>query len=141
MMKVVSAIGIHAAHVRRYLSYYFSPNTHLTGEALGLFYAGTLFTEFIDAPRWRELGASILVAESRRQVSSDGVHFEQSTCYHRYTIDIYLHFLLLASSNGVSVPRHVIDCVRQMVEFLVAEKGLSRDEAYALCSLAALYAV
>ena len=32
MMKVVSAIGMHAAHVRRYLSYYFSPNTHLTGE-------------------------------------------------------------------------------------------------------------
>jgi acetamidase/formamidase len=25
---------------------------------------------------------------------------------------------------------------REMVEFLVAEKGLSREEAYALCSLA-----
>ena len=120
MMKVVSAIGMHAAHVRRYLSYYFSPNTHLTGEALGLFYAGTLFTEFLDAPRWRELGARILVAESRRQVSADGVHFEQSTCYHRYTVDIYLHFLLLASSNGVGVPGNVVDRVRQMVEFLLA---------------------
>jgi len=40
--------------------------------------------------------------------------------YHRYTVDIYLHFLLLASSNGLSVPRHVVDCVRQMVEFLLA---------------------
>src|SRR4029077_14684511 len=38
VLKVLSAIWLHAAHVRRYLSYYFSPNTHLTGEALGLFY-------------------------------------------------------------------------------------------------------
>ncbi len=120
VMKVIAAIWMHAAHVRRYLSYYFSPNTHLTGEALGLFYAGTLFPEFLDAPRWRELGTRILVAESRRQVSSDGVHFEQSTCYHRYTVDIYLHFLLLASHNGVTVPGAVVDCVRQMVEFLLA---------------------
>ncbi len=60
-MKVLAAIWLHAAHVKRYLSYYFSPNTHLTGEALGLFYAGVLFREFADAARWRELGARILV--------------------------------------------------------------------------------
>ena len=57
-----------------------------------------------DAPRWRELGARILLTESRRQITADGVHFEQSTCYQRYTIDIYLHFLLLAARNGISVP-------------------------------------
>ena len=34
------AASAHARHVERYLSCYFSPNTHLTGEALGLFYAG-----------------------------------------------------------------------------------------------------
>src|SRR5206468_3292666 len=38
-----ASIREHAAHVERYLSRTFSPNTHLTGEALGLFYAGTLF--------------------------------------------------------------------------------------------------
>src|SRR5690348_6606887 len=31
-----------ARHLESYLSTYFSPNTHLTGEALGLFYIGTL---------------------------------------------------------------------------------------------------
>ena len=93
--------GISRAH--------FSPNTHLTGEALGLFYAGVLFREFADAPRWRELGARILLTESRRQITADGVHFEQSTCYQRYTIDIYLHFLLLAARNGISVPPALSD--------------------------------
>ena len=31
----------HAAHIERYPSYYFSPNTHLTGEALSLYVVGT----------------------------------------------------------------------------------------------------
>jgi len=118
--RILSAVWHHAAHIRRYLSYYYSPNTHLTAEALGLFYAGSLFTEFRDAPRWRELAARILTAESARQISADGVHFEQSTCYHRYTVEIYLHFLLLADRNRFVVPRHVADCVLRMVEFLIA---------------------
>jgi len=120
LTKIMAAIWLHAAHVKRFLSYYFSPNTHLTGEALGLFYAGTLFQEFVDAARWRELGARILIAESRRQISPDGVHFEQSTCYHRYTAEIYLHFLLLASRNDVSVPPAIADIARRMVDFLLA---------------------
>jgi hypothetical protein len=120
VMKVLAAIEVHAAHVKRYLSYYFSPNTHLTGEALGLFYAGVLLREFHDAPRWREVGSRILLTESRRQITADGVHFEQSTCYHRYTLEIYLHFLVLAEQNAVPVPPAIVDCVRQMVDFLLA---------------------
>jgi hypothetical protein len=42
-VRMLASIHAHASHVQKYLSHYFSPNTHLTGEALGLFYAGTLF--------------------------------------------------------------------------------------------------
>jgi hypothetical protein len=48
------------------------------------------------------------------------VHFEQSTCHHRYTVEIYLHFLLLAARNGIEVPPQVGERVQQMVEFLLA---------------------
>jgi hypothetical protein len=120
VMKVVAAIWRHATHVSRYLSYYFSPNTHLTGEALGLFYAGVLFREFDDAPAWRGRGMQILTAEMRRQVSADGVHFEQSTCYHRYTIEIYQHFALLAGRNNLRVPAGIESALAHMVDFLLA---------------------
>ena len=120
VQRLLAAIWLHATHVRRYLSYYCSRNTDLTGEALGLFYASTLFPEFRDAERWQEVAVRILVAESEAQVCKDGVHFEQSTCYHRYSVDTYLHFLLLAERNGLVIPEHVHDRVRQMVEFLVA---------------------
>lgn len=120
VQRLLAAIWLHATHVRRYLSYYCSRNTDLTGEALGLFYASTLFPEFRDAERWREVAIRTLVAESDAQVYRDGVHFEQSTCYHRYSVDTYLHFLLLAERNGIVIPEHVRDRVRQMVEFLIA---------------------
>ena len=116
---VLASIWTHARHVERYLSHFFSPNTHLTGEALGLFYAGVLFQEFEAAARWRGLGQRILVEQSRRQIADDGVYFEQSAYYQRYTIEIYLHFLLLAARNDVVVPGDVAARVQQMLDFLV----------------------
>ncbi|HXU11700.1 MAG TPA: alginate lyase family protein, partial [Candidatus Binatia bacterium] len=115
-----ASIAEHAAHVERYLSYYFSPNTHLTGEALGLFYAGAVFPELRAAARWRNLGSHILVEESGRQVLPDGVHFELSTCYQVYTLDILLHFLILAGQTGTAAPVEVSRTVQRMLDFLLA---------------------
>jgi uncharacterized heparinase superfamily protein len=117
---ILANVWLHARYVARYLSFYFSPNTHLTGEALGLFYAGTLFSEFTEAQRWRRLGARVLVAECRAQICADGVHFERSTCYHRYTVETYQQFLLLAGRNGVPVPADLGDHVRRMTDFMLA---------------------
>ncbi len=117
--RFIRGVATHAAHVERYLSYYFSPNTHLTGEALGLFYAGVLFQELPAAARWRSIGLDILVAESRRQIHPDGLHFEQATCYHRYTVDIYLHLLILAERNGLQVPAELRDRVERLLEAML----------------------
>ncbi|HKY29507.1 MAG TPA: alginate lyase family protein [Pyrinomonadaceae bacterium] len=95
---------LNALHLETYLSTYFSPNTHLTGEALGLFYVGTLLPEFKEAARWRNKGAAILVEQLPRHVKSDGVYFEQSSYYHRYTTDFYTHFLILLRANRMAVP-------------------------------------
>jgi hypothetical protein len=110
----------HAAHVERYLSHYFSPNTHLTGEALGLFYVGALFPELPRAERWRRLGSRVLLEQLPRQVLADGVYFEQSTCYERYTAEIYLHFMMLAARNHITLPEAVSERVQQMVDHLLA---------------------
>ena len=119
VQRLVSEIARHANHVSRYLSYYFSPNTHLTGEALGLFYAGVTL-RVAGADRWRETGMRILLAELGRQVFEDGTYFEQSTCYQRYTIEFYLHFMLLARRGGIDLPDGVADRVQRMLDFALA---------------------
>jgi hypothetical protein len=118
--RIVRSLWAHAAHVEQYLSYYFSPNTHLTGEALGLVYAGLVFPELPCADRWRALGTRILVDQSARHILDDGVYFELSTGYQRYTLEFYLHLLILAERNGWPIPAAVAARVERMVDFLVA---------------------
>lgn len=86
----------HLAHIRAYLSTYYSPNTHLTGEALALYLGGLLAPELDPDGRYLETGRDILEREFRRQVLPDGLHFERSACYHHYTME----FLLLAREAG-----------------------------------------
>src|SRR5205085_3460999 len=80
-LRLLKSLYAHARHVETYLSTYFSPNTHLTGEALGLYYTGTLLPEFKRAAHWRKLGARILLAQLARHVKPDGVYLEHSTYY------------------------------------------------------------
>jgi hypothetical protein len=117
---IVQSISFHAVHVEKYMSLYFAPNTHLTGEALGLFYAGTLFPDLQPSARWRDLGARILIEQCEEQILPDGVYFEQSTCYQRYTAETYLHFLILAERNGFPVPPAVKKRIACLLDFLLA---------------------
>lgn len=96
-MEAANYLYRHGRHIEKYLSKYFSPNTHLTGEALGLYYLGTQFPYFRRAASWRKLASEILLAEAEKQIHSDGVYFEQSTWYQKYTVDIYTHFIILRS--------------------------------------------
>ncbi|MEP6741915.1 MAG: alginate lyase family protein [bacterium] len=103
-LRVTKFLYLNALHLETYLSTYFSPNTHLTGEALGLFYLGTVFPEFKESVRWRQSGLQILTEQLDRHVQPDGVYFEQSSYYHRYTTDFYLHLLILLSQDRESIP-------------------------------------
>lgn len=82
--------------VERNLSYYFSPNTHLLGEALALYVAGRALPELSASERWATVGRRVLAAETARQILHDGGHCERSTHYHRYALDFYLLALAVA---------------------------------------------
>jgi hypothetical protein len=118
-LAVSKFLYLNAIHLETYLSTYFSPNTHLTGEALGLFYLGTLFPEFKDSHRWRKTGLRILLEQLERHVQPDGVYFEQSSYYHRYTADFYLHLHILLEANKEAVPARVDEKLQQLLDFLM----------------------
>src|SRR5215468_4566086 len=103
--RLLKSLIEHGRHVETYLSYYFSPNTHLTGEALGLFYLGLALPEMIRAGGWRDLGLRIMLEQAQKQVREDGVYFEQSSYYHRYTTDFYTHLFALTRANGIGLDR------------------------------------
>jgi len=102
--ELVSALAFHGRYIEHYLSTYFSPNTHLLGEAAALFVLGTLYPKMPHATRWSRTGWEILVNEAGRQVRPDGVYFEQSLYYHVYALDFFLHSRLLANLNNTEIP-------------------------------------
>jgi Heparinase II/III-like protein/Heparinase II/III N-terminus len=112
------SLALHGRHIERYLSTYFSPNTHLLGEGVGLFFLGTLCPELAAAKRWRSIGWQIILRESERQIREDGSHFEQSTYYHVYALDSFLHAAVLASLNNVPVPKPLEDRIEKMLSVL-----------------------
>jgi hypothetical protein len=116
--QLATSLEAHGRQIERYLSIYFSPNTHLTGEALGLFYLGTVLRCSRHADRWRTKGAAILESALARQVYPDGVYFEQASQYQRYTAEIYLHYVLLATATGWSVRDATRDSLANLLTVL-----------------------
>lgn len=116
--KALKYLYLHGRHLEKYLSVYYSPNTHLTGEALGLYYLGTQLEIFDRAKRWRKIGQEILLAELDRQIYDDGVYFEQSTWYARYTADFYTHFIILKTFDTDDTDKELQEKLELKVQLL-----------------------
>ena len=112
------AIDRQLTHVEQHLSYYFSPNTHLTGEALALYVVGQAFPELPGSRRWVTIGRDVLLREIERQILPDGGHAERSTHYQRYTLDFYLLALLTSRRTAdVDAGRAFADAAARLAEF------------------------
>ena len=118
--EMAPALAFHGRYIERYLSTYFSPNTHLLGEALALFFLGTLYPQIPRAARWKESGWRIVLHEAGRQVRPDGVYFEQSLYYHVYALDFFLYARLLAARNGMEIPPAYDAVVKRMLDVVAA---------------------
>ena len=94
--RFLTALERHGRYLERNLSVYFSPNTHLLGEAVALHALGVLFPVFPRAARWALAGGRIVEQQMERQVRGDGSHFEQSAYYHVYALDLFLLYRVLA---------------------------------------------
>ena len=105
----------HGLHLQYNLSTYFSPNTHLLGEAVALHAIGRLFPEFPRSEYRRELGRKIVRDQMTAQVRRDGSHFEQSTYYHVYALDLFLFHAVLED-----ITDEYSDGLSRMTDFLAS---------------------
>jgi hypothetical protein len=116
--RFLNALYQHGCFLERNLSIYFSPNTHLLGEAVALHALGTLYPDFPRSAHWRARGAALVAEQMERQVLAGGAHFEQSTYYHVYALDFFLwHTLLAETAAGYRAK------LRRMAEYLEALLG------------------
>ena len=114
--ELLTALYQHGCHLEYNLSIYFSPNTHVLGEAVALHALGVLFPSWPRAARWRRIGGDEVDRQVQLQILSDGAHFELSSYYHVYALDFLLfHSLLAHGGPGPLTPQ-----LRRMAHYLHA---------------------
>src|SRR5580700_4164468 len=87
--------------------------------SVALLFLGTLCPELSRAEHWKTRGWELVLQEARRQVLADGFHFEQSTYYHVYAIDFFLHAVVLASLNDLAIPAEFEKTIEKMMDALL----------------------
>lgn len=111
---------LHGCHLANNLSFYFSPNNHLVGEALALHALGLFFAGDRRAARWKQLGARVMRREMNLQIRTDGSSFEQSTWYQVYLLDMFWLHAHLATPDAEYLSK-----LERMAEYLHAVRGPS----------------
>ena len=118
--ELLQALAQHGWYIERYLSTYYSPNTHLLGEGVALFSIGLVCPQLTDARRWRDRGWQIVLRQAETQVRPDGMHFEQSVYYHGYALDFFEHARTLAARNAIPIPAGFERTIEKMRAALAA---------------------
>lgn len=113
----VKAFYHNGHYLHRHLSYYFSPNNHLIGEAAALYLIGCFFPEFDEAEEWREHGWAAIEEHYRHQYYEDGGSTEQATFYHNYCLGFLTLAILARQKRGEPVPPEMLDRVEQAMNF------------------------
>ncbi|MBX3243165.1 MAG: alginate lyase family protein [Acidobacteria bacterium] len=117
--RMLKFLYLHARHIETYLSTYFSPNTHLTGEALGLYFIGTFMPGVREASRWKEKGYKILMEMLDVHILGDGSYCEQASHYARYTADFYATLMILRQREGLPIETKHCEKLELLYEYLM----------------------
>jgi hypothetical protein len=118
--EILRALALNGWYLQRYLSTYSSPNTHLLGEGVGLFFIGTCCRELSASQRWQQIGYKIISHHACTKVLPDGSYYELSTHYHVYALDFLLHTRLLAEATQFATVVELDPVIRRMLTHLRA---------------------
>jgi hypothetical protein len=118
IVDLLLALDRQLTHIEQNLSRYFSPNTHLTGEALALYVAGSALPELAASSRRARVGREVLIQEAKRQIHPDGGHAELSAHYQRYSTDFYLLAARVARRAGDTAAEIFENAARVQANYL-----------------------
>jgi len=87
---------------------------HYLSDITGLLYLGLFFQNIEKGKYWKKFAISELTYEMEKQVNSDGMHFEGSTCYHRLALELFLFPTLLSVINDASFKGEYVEIANKI---------------------------
>ena len=119
---LIYAIIAHAEYIfRNYdISIYGLESNHSLACCVGLLYASLLFPSYKNSQKWRRLVIRALQRGIKKQFTHDGVNFESSVHYHRFTFEMLLFLMAVYYANGVRIDPNIEQSVKKIGEALNA---------------------
>ena len=133
MAQFTVLVAAHAERIYKNIGYAISTRgNHSISEGFGLWLAGLLFPELMDAEKYFDLGRNLLEQEAAAQLFPDGTYSMYSLNYHRFVLHLYLCMVRLGEVNQSPVSALVFDRVSASIHFLsqLIDPATGRMPAY-----------
>ena len=108
----------HGEYVRRHLEFsYIATSNHYLTNVVGLLWLGIGLPELQAANEWKNFGLRETLHEMDKQVLGDGAHYEASTGYHRFVLELLLLSFILCRSNSIEIEERYWRRLRFMLKY------------------------
>jgi len=120
MAKFINSLVVHGRFIKSNLEYTEGlTSNHYISNIVGLFYLGLFLPEFRETEEWLSFSKRELEKEMEKQVYSDGMNFEASTCYHRFVLELFFYPALLARIDGIDFSPDYLSRLKKMFDFVL----------------------
>ena len=111
----------HGSHIRNHLEFsYIATSNHYLSDVVGLLWLGVCLPELEQADEWRAFGLREMLREMDKQVLPGGAHYESSTGYHRFVLELFLYSFILCRANTIEIGNEYWQKLHSMIEYLRA---------------------
>lgn len=117
--RILRSIFWQAYFIEKNLSKYSFANNHLIGEAVGLFFVGSVLPFLPRSDTWKKKGWRILCDEIPKQIFPDGVPKEQSNAYLFFVFDLCTIAILLAKKQFLDIPETFLKRLENACEYIM----------------------
>ena len=111
---------LHGEFVATHLEKADLNGNHYLCDGVGLVFVGCLFGGMARGRKWQRIGRELVISEIFKQVTPDGVDFEQSTAYHRLVLEAWATAFLLLEAHGEPIPADAWTRLERMCEYVDA---------------------
>lgn len=109
----------HGRYIRGHLEFsYIATSNHYLSDVVGLLWLGVCLPELEQADEWRTFGLREMLREMDKQVLPDGAHYESSTGYHRFVLELFLYSFILCRANTIEIEDEYWQKLHAMIKYL-----------------------
>ncbi len=118
LQMMLSLFEQHGEYIRSHLEFsYIATSNHYLTDVVGLLWLGICLPELEPAKEWQSFGLREMLREMDKQVLADGAHYESSTGYHRFVLELFLFSFMLSHSNSIEIDDRYWQKLRLMLDY------------------------